>query len=254
MSDLTNYSAGIFLHHHNYMKSMMLEWPDFPENLHENYCHETVKQIKKDPLKWLCSLPMVEYAHILTVFTAHHLGGDPEQYVKILHHRMLAPVLRRYYQELEDYRYKRALKMRHYASKLKITPSEPATVLKKKMKFCTTKTRAILCQICEEYHWLKDLNPNHPKLLWLIQKLEDLCKDTELINWTEILNDYIASIKDKDVNGYPGTEEPEEPEPDDPVDPGEDPDDPPEDPTDNPPDEPGHCDCNCDCDICNNHG
>jgi len=194
------------LHHHRYMRMMMLEWPDFPETVGENYCLETVKLIRTNPLKWLCSLPMVEYAHILEVFTAHHLGGEPTQYVKILYNRMFVPVLRKYYQELELYRFNRALVMRDYASMAKIKPTDGAPTLNKKMSLCTSKTRSLLCQICEDYHWMKDLGEQHPKVLWYIQKLEDLYKDTKLESWLTQLNEYVATIRNANVAGYPGTE------------------------------------------------
>ena len=77
------------------------------------------------------------------------------------------------------YRYNRALRLRRYDLINKDAPGEGAVLLKCKMKFCTVKTRAILCQICEEYAWLKDLDPRHPKILWLIEKLNDLARDFE---------------------------------------------------------------------------
>ncbi len=245
------------LHHHRYMRHLLLSWPDFPETYGENYCLDTVKLIRKDPYKWLMSLPMYEYAHVLTVFTAHHLGGEPTQYVKTLYNRMLTPILTRYYRDLEWYRFQRSVVMRKYDNSQVEIPKEGAVNLKCKMKFCTCKVRAMLCQICEEYTWLKDLSPKHPKTLWLIEMIRRLAHDYEYERWMEELMAFIRELKDKDVNGYPGTEDPEEPsDPDTPDDP-ENPDDPtPDDPEDPPvdpdpddpePEEPEHpCDCHCD--------
>lgn len=220
------------LHHHRYMRMMMLEWPDFPETQGENYCLETVKLIRTNPQKWLCSLPMVEYAHILEVFTAHHLGGEPWQYVKILYGKMFAPVLRRYYYDLETYRFNRALDMRRYASMEELRPEKPAIVLKGKLAMCTAQTRELLCQICEDYHWMKDLGLHHPKVLWYIEELEKLTKDVEYDQWLAELKKFAEELKDKDVEDYPGVDpEPDEPEPDGPDEGGTDPEEPtPEDP------------------------
>ena len=107
-----------------------------------------------------------------------------------------------------------------------------------------------MCLICEEFKWLKDLPDDHPKVIMLINELEDMAKDEELIKWQQRLAAFLEELKNKDTTGYPGDTTGEEPTPDDPPvdpDPGTDtpdPDDP--EPT---PDDPGeggcHCDCNC---------
>jgi len=235
------------LHHHSYMRHLLLSWPDFPETYGENYCIDTVRLIRKDPYKWLMSLPMYEYAHVLTVFTAHNLGGEGSQYVTTLHNRMMMPILTRYYKDLELYRYRRAMRLRRYDLINKDVPGEGVVQLKCKMKFCTAKTRAILCQICEEYKWLKDLSPKHPKTLWLIEKLNDLARDYEYEKWMEELQAFLEELKDKEVP-EPPVPEPDEPDPEDPPSEPDDPDPEPDPPDPDEP-EPEHS-CNCNCERC----
>ena len=232
-----------------YLDTMWL-FKSYPEYLAENYDETTIKKIRKDPKSWLNSLPMVEYAHVLTVYTSHLLGGNPKQYIRVLYSRMLAPILKRYYLELEWYRFHRSVRARNYWSTFKMAPKEGVIQMRSKMGLCTCKCRELMCRICEEYKWLKDLPEDHPKTIMLINELEDMAKDTQLIEWQERLAAFLEELKNKDTTGYPGDTTGEEPTPDDPPvdpDPGTDtpdPDDP--EPT---PDDPGeggcHCDCNC---------
>ena len=232
-----------------YFDTMWL-FKSYPEYLAENYDETTIKKIRKDPRTWLNSLPMVEFAHVLTVYTSHHLGGNPLKYIRVLYSRMLAQILKRYYLELEWYRFHRSVRASNYWSTFKLAPQEGVIQMRDKMGLCTCKCRELMCLICEEFKWLKDLPDDHPKVIMLINELEDMAKDEELIKWQQRLAAFLEELKNKDTTGYPGDTTGEEPTPDDPPvdpDPGTDtpdPDDP--EPT---PDDPGeggcHCDCNC---------
>lgn len=225
-----------------YLDTMWL-FKSYPEYLAENYDETTIKKIRKDPKSWLNSLPMVEYAHVLTVYTSHLLGGDPKKYVRVLYSRMLANILKRYYLELEWYRFNRSVRARNYWSTFKMAPREGVIQMRSKMGFCTCKCRELMCCICEEFKWLKDLPDDHPKTIMLINELEDMAKDTQLIEWQERLKAFLEDLKNKDTTGYPGDDNPGE----DPDDPGTDPD--PSDPSPEEPDpdpvDPGDNGCNC---------
>lgn len=225
-----------------YLDTMWL-FKSYPEYLAENYDETTIKKIRKDPKSWLNSLPMVEYAHVLTVYTSHLLGGDPKKYVRVLYSRMLAHILKRYYLELEWYRFNRSVRARNYWSTFKMAPREGVIQMRSKMGFCTCKCRELMCCICEEFKWLKDLPDDHPKTIMLINELEDMAKDTQLIEWQERLKAFLEDLKNKDTTGYPGDDNTGE----DPDDPGTDPD--PSDPSPEEPDpdpvDPGESGCNC---------
>ena len=225
-----------------YLDTMWL-FKSYPEYLAENYDETTIKKIRKDPKSWLNSLPMVEYAHVLTVYTSHLLGGDPKKYVRVLYSRMLANILKRYYLELEWYRFNRSVRARNYWSTFKMAPREGVIQMRSKMGFCTCKCRELMCCICEEFKWLKDLPDDHPKTIMLINELEDMAKDTQLIEWQERLKAFLEDLKNKDTTGYPGDDN----QGGDPDDPGTDPD--PSDPSPEEPDpdpvDPGDNGCNC---------
>ena len=225
-----------------YLDTMWL-FKSYPEYLAENYDETTIKKIRKDPKSWLNSLPMVEYAHVLTVYTSHLLGGDPKKYVRVLYSRMLANILKRYYLELEWYRFNRSVRARNYWSTFKMAPREGVIQMRSKMGFCTCKCRELMCCICEEFKWLKDLPDDHPKTIMLINELEDMAKDTQLIEWQERLKAFLEDLKNKDTTGYPGDDNPGG----DPDDPGTDPDpsDPSPEETDPDPVDPGENGCNC---------
>lgn len=214
----------------------------YPEYLAENYDETTIKKIRKDPKSWLNSLPMVEYAHVLTVYTSHLLGGNPKQYIRVLYSRMLAPILKRYYLELEWYRFHRSVRARNYWSTFKMAPKEGVIQMRSKMGLCTCKCRELMCRICEEYKWLKDLPEDHPKTIMLINELEDMAKDTQLIEWQERLAAFLEELKNKDTTGYPGDDSGTDES-------GEDPDTPDPDP-ENPGEGDDSCPCDCggDCD------
>ena len=233
-----------------YLDTMWL-FKSYPEYLAENYDETTIKKIRKDPKSWLNSLPMVEYAHVLTVYTSHLLGGNPKKYIRVLYSRMLANILKRYYLELEWYRFHRSVRARNYWSTFKMAPQEGVIQMRSKMGLCTCKCRELMCRICEEFKWLKDLPDDHPKTIMLINELEDMAKDTQLIEWQERLAAFLEELKNKDTTGYPGDDSGTD-------DPGEDPDDPGIDPDPSEPDpeepdpDPGdaeehHCHCNGGC-------
>lgn len=229
-----------------YLDTMWL-FKSYPEYLAENYDETTIKKIRKDPKSWLNSLPMVEYAHVLTVYTSHLLGGDPKKYVRVLYSRMLANILKRYYLELEWYRFNRSVRARNYWSTFKMAPREGVIQMRSKMGFCTCKCRELMCCICEEFKWLKDLPDDHPKTIMLINELEDMAKDTQLIEWQERLEAFLEDLKNKDTTGYPGDDSGDDNPGEDTDDPGTDPD--PSDPSQEEPDpdpvDPGGNSCNC---------
>lgn len=130
---------------------MFLTWPDFPECFLENYTPEVVRKIRENPKSWLNTLPMVEYAHVLMVLTAHHLGGEPTRFVEVLYKQRLSPVLTEYYKALEEYRFWRSMSKRQYASFVELYKDKHPNALRWAMRNCTKQTRARLREICEDF-------------------------------------------------------------------------------------------------------
>lgn len=132
-----------------------------------------------------------------------------------------------------------------------MAPQEGVIQMRSKMGFCTCKCRELMCLICEEFKWLKDLPDDHPKTIMLINELEDMAKDTQLIEWQQRLAAFLEEIKNKDTTGYPGDDSGTDDPGEDPDDPGADPDQSepnPEEPDPDPDDpEEHHCHCNGGC-------
>ena len=163
---------------------------EFKDFFYENYTATVVKRIRHDPIAWLNSLPIVEYAHVLLVITAHRYGSEPTQYIEILYNRMIAPILNRYYSELEMYRFNRALVVNRFYSMRKLAPKEGRVNLKTKCGFCTAKTRSMIRMICEKYNFLKDLGLDHPKVQNFIAFVERVASHSTLENWKKEFEEY----------------------------------------------------------------
>ncbi len=84
--------------------------------LGENYDKQVLEKIVQNPVAWVNSLPIHEYAHVMLRVAAQNFGGDPRQYVEVLWNKMLIPVMARYYMNLEKYRFYKAVKERDYVN------------------------------------------------------------------------------------------------------------------------------------------
>ena len=77
------------------------------QNSNNNYM--TFDKFKDALKRYLASLPMFEYAHLLSVITAMRVGGKPERFVDDLYVKRMNPILKEYYDKLAHYRFNRAL-------------------------------------------------------------------------------------------------------------------------------------------------
>lgn len=159
------------------MKAFDIEFilQSYPDYLGENFTPEQLCKFKNNTKSWLNTMPLYEYAHVLTMFTAHRLGGDLTQYPIRLFNKLLSPVVSAYHRQLTWYRFQRALEMRNYDSQRKIRPNEGHVTLKTKFGLCTCKTKEILRLICDDYRYLKDLKDDDPKLLEYIKIINTTC-------------------------------------------------------------------------------
>lgn len=128
------------------------DWVNAPDMQNQNYNYLTLDKIKNAPRKWLSSLPIFEYAHVLTVITALRCGGDPDKYVEDLYKRRMNPILKQYYDKLAEYRYHRALLMRRCDKQLK-KKLNGATLTDEcaKMRVYAVKTRKALRGVCKDF-------------------------------------------------------------------------------------------------------
>lgn len=94
----------------------MLWWAGLPENQHENIDHDVIEKIKNNPKKWLYSLPMFEYAYVLTVLTAMKYGGSLDPYYEDLYLQRMNPILKMWYDRLARYRIRRMIHAGEFAS------------------------------------------------------------------------------------------------------------------------------------------
>lgn len=126
-------------------------WASAPECQTANYNYYTLDFFRKAPKKWLASLPMFEYAHILSVVTALRMGGDPDKYVEDLYIQRMNPILKAYYDKLARYRYHRAIFMRP-TSNLKHKVNNTTLVDESaKMRAYAMKTRKALRNVCKDF-------------------------------------------------------------------------------------------------------
>lgn len=127
------------------------DWVKFPENQNANYNYTTVEKFKNNPKMWLASIPMFEYAHVLTVTTALRCGGDPDKYVDDLYKKRMNPILKRYYDKLATYRYHRALLMRPCGDLKDKVNNTTLTDESAKMKAYARKTRQALRAVAKDF-------------------------------------------------------------------------------------------------------
>lgn len=127
-------------------------WVGFPENQGSNYWDFNIADRRRlSNKKWLASLPMWEYAHVLTVITACRCGGEIDRYVNDLYKKRMNPILRRYYDRLEVYRFHRAILMRKYESlKNKLKDTSVKRELEK-MRVYAYQTRKALRGVCKDF-------------------------------------------------------------------------------------------------------
>ena len=92
------------------------DWLRFPEFQNTNYNYFSLERIKNSPKKFLASLPIFEYAYVLTLITAMRMGGEPTRFVDDLYNNHLNPILSEYHKHLMKYRFIRGLHLRKYES------------------------------------------------------------------------------------------------------------------------------------------
>ncbi len=136
----------------------MLTWPDYPECFGENYNHETVARIKEEgATKWLCSLPMFEYAYVLIMDAIEKYGGRVAPYIEELFSERMLPILNEYHKKLIEYRAFRMIHMRCYNSHHKIISDGGLRQKYHELQMLTKKTRVSLRG--EIFKWVEE----HPR-------------------------------------------------------------------------------------------
>ena len=179
----------------------------YPDFVGENYSPRQMWEYKNNTKSWLNTLPIAEYAFVLMHFTAHHLGGEPTQYVNILYNKMLNPVIACYLRHLTFYRFMRSVEMRKYFSCMKIAPAEGHVTLKTKFGLCTARVKCILRKICSDYKYLKDLREDDPRVKQIIKIIKTLMTefDDQLDKWPDVYERMItdARIREEDPPDTP---------------------------------------------------
>ena len=128
-----------------------LDWVSKIFTQNENFGYFTIDKIKNQPRKWLCTLPMFEYAHVMTCITAFRCGGRPEKYVEELHKKRLMPILEQWYNHLAEYRFHRALLMMNFDDLKKTINDMSIKDEMKCIKCHAIKTRRRIREICAAF-------------------------------------------------------------------------------------------------------
>ena len=186
----------------------------YPEVLGENYDEQVVEKIRQNPIGWLNSLPMTEYAHVLLVITAHNFGGAPKQYLELAWNRLLIPILTRYYMELEKYRFWKAAKTRVYMSHLDVWQYPGWVTLRADLCTCTAKVRSAMRLILGSWGKLVNRPYDDPAVVKLCALCRRFTTDFELDKWIDELENGLSEIPDPGMSGEgnPGTENTEDPD------------------------------------------
>ena len=179
--------------------------------LGENYDKQVLEKIIQNPVAWVNSLPIHEYAHVMLRVAAQNFGGDPRQYVEVLWNKMLIPVMTRYYMNLEKYRFYKAVKERDYVNHRYMLPLCGVCTTKGEITICTAVVKQLIRDLCGLWKWLHNRPYDDPVIL----SIEEFC--TKLMTGAEFedLQGHIDHIKE-DL-----PDEPEEPEQEDQEEPTE---------------------------------
>lgn len=134
------------------LDQFMMWWPGLADQFGENYTHETYKSIReKGAIKWLCSLPMFEYAYILVVDTAYKYGGKPEPYIEDLFNTRMIPILNQWYQKLMTYRFHRSILEQKFESMKNILKDSDVMKEYRDIRVYALKTRKALRGVVQDY-------------------------------------------------------------------------------------------------------
>jgi hypothetical protein len=127
-------------------------WPGLADQFGENYTHETFKSIReKGNIKWLCSLPMFEYAYTLVVDTAYRCGGKYEKYVDDLFTQRMLPILNQYHSKLMHYRFRRAILEQKWASMRNTVKDTDVMKEYRELRVYALKTRKALRGVVDDF-------------------------------------------------------------------------------------------------------
>lgn len=123
-----------------------------PGSFGENYTHETWKSIReKGELKWLYSLPMYEYAFILTIETMYKYGGKPDKYYEDLYKTRMNPILKQYYDKLMHYRIMRSILEQKFESMKSVVKDTDLTKEYRAIRVYAYKTRKALRGVVQDF-------------------------------------------------------------------------------------------------------
>jgi len=127
-------------------------WAQFPQNQESNYTHDTIQRIKEGgDLKWLCSLPMYEYAYVLVVQAALRYGGDLNPFISDLYKTRMNPILKAYYDKLITYRIHRAILIERNASEQHYVTDKSLADEMAAMRVYTRQTRRALKNVVTDF-------------------------------------------------------------------------------------------------------
>lgn len=157
------------------------------------------RKLRDDPIGWLNTLPMYEYAHVMMKVCAHHLGGHPAQYVKVLFNLLLSPLLTRYYKELELHRFMDAEIERQYDRPRTLAEKNETRVgCRNKMCMCTARTKAAIRFMCEQYTFMKDLPLSDSKIQYWSRFVAHLAEFGNIKDWNDEMKKFAKDMSSRD--------------------------------------------------------
>lgn len=126
-------------------------WVSGADLQNTNYNYITLDKIKNAPKKWLCSLPIFEFAHLSCLITALRMGGEPTRFIDDLYNNQLNPIVSEYHKKLAKYRFIRALYLRKYESMKPLITGKYLQDAIAEIKKETVEARRKIREACAKY-------------------------------------------------------------------------------------------------------
>ena len=172
----------------------------YPEAVGINCDDKVYRKMRQDPIGWLNTLPMYEYAHVMMKLMAHHLGGNPVQYVKVLYNLLLSPILTRYYKELELYRFKDAEIERQYdIPRYLADKNETRVGCRNKMCMCTAHVKMVIRYLCDIYTWMKDKPLDDALVQYWTKFVKKIAEEGDIKDWLPELKQFAKEMQNRDL-------------------------------------------------------
>ena len=135
--------------------------------LGENYDEKVLEKMVNNPIAWVNSLPMSEYAHVMLRVATERYGGDPRQYLEVLWYKMIVPVLAAYYMELERYRFYKHYMKEDYINLKYILPAKGVGRWREEIVMCTCVVKRLIRELCGVWQYLANKPYDDPFMVKL---------------------------------------------------------------------------------------